>query len=489
MSSNHRPIRQTLTYDDVLIRPRYSEINPRDVDLSTFFSRRISMRIPIVSAAMDTVTEFKTAIVMAQEGGIGVIHKNMPPVEQAKEVAKVKKYEAGMVVDPISVGEKASLGEVKKIIDYYGISGILVVDENHRPVGILTGRDWRFENDYSLLVRDLMTKAPLVTAKKGVSLEDAKKILHEHRIEKLPVLDDEGKLVGLITIKDIQKSVKYPNSNKDSLGRLRVAAAVGIGEKELLRAEKLVEKHVDALVVDTAHGDSFGVVEMVRALKLRYPHVDIVAGNIATAEGAMHLIEAGVDAVKVGVGPGSICTTRVVAGIGVPQFSAVLECAEVCRMHGVPLIADGGIKYSGDIVKALGAGAGSIMVGSLFAGTDEAPGEMVFYQGRTYKVYRGMGSLASMNLGSKDRYAQAHVDDGKKLVPEGIEGEVPYRGNLSSVIFQLNGGVRSGMGYVGALTLQELRDKAEFVQMTSAGFKESHPHDVRIVKEAPNYNS
>ncbi len=476
-----------LTFDDVLLRPGYSEVSPASVVLKTRFSRNISMNIPIASAAMDTVTESRTAIVMAQEGGIGVIHKNLSPEDQAKEVEKVKKYESGMIVDPVTVRPDEFLTKVQEITAHYKISGVPVVDENQRLVGILTNRDLRFETNFNQKVGDVMTRDNLVTTHEGTTLEQAKSILQKHRIEKLPVVDKDFKLKGLITIKDIEKSIAYPNSNKDSIGRLRVAAAVGVGEKELYRAEQLIKNNVDALIVDTAHGHSKGVIGMVKELKLKYSDVDIIAGNVATGEACKMLIEVGVDGVKVGIGPGSICTTRVVAGIGVPQIAALLDCKDVCLASDVPFISDGGIKYSGDIVKALACGASSVMIGSLFAGTDEAPGEMILYQGRSYKVYRGMGSMGSMSLGSKDRYFQGDVDDHNKLVPEGIEGQVPYRGNLSSNIYQMVGGIRSGMGYVGSGNIRTLHEKAQFIKISAASLKESHPHDILITKEAPNY--
>lgn len=478
----------TLTYDDVLIKPSYSENLPSETITETKFSRNISLNIPIVSAAMDTVTEASSAIVLAEEGGIGVIHKNLTAYRQAEEVEKVKKFEAGMILNPVSVDEETTLSYVMDLKNQKKITGVLVVDKNKKLVGILTNRDLQLESNFNQKVKDVMTKKEkLVTADPKISVDEAKKLLHKHRIEKLPLVSSDGLIKGLITVKDILKTITFPNANKDNLGRLRVAAAIGVGEKEFERAKILVEANVDALVVDTAHGHSKGVIEMVRLLKKSFPNVDIVAGNIATAKACKDLIDAGVDAVKVGIGPGSICTTRVVAGIGVPQFSAVLECAEYCRKANIPLIADGGIKLSGDVVKALAAGASSVMIGSLFAGTDEAPGEMVLYQGRAYKVYRGMGSLGAMSLGSKDRYGQAAVEDLGKLVPEGIEGQVPYRGSLSTNIFQLVGGLRSGMGYVGAKNLEELFEKAEFITISNASLKESHPHDVFVTKEAPNY--
>ncbi|MCO4792870.1 MAG: IMP dehydrogenase [Bacteriovoracaceae bacterium] len=479
-----------LTYDDVLLKPGFSEILPSEATLETRFTKNISLKIPMVSAAMDTVTEAPTAIVMAQLGGIGVVHKNMPIDSQAREVDKVKKYEAGMILNPVTVEIEATLQRVVEITQRHKITGVPVVDKNRMLVGILTSRDMQFEADFSKLVSEVMTpKDRLIVAQEGISVDEARDLLHKHRIEKLPILDSNGQLKGLITIKDIMKNIDFPNSNKDKLGRLRVAAAIGVGDKEFVRAKALAEAGVDAIIVDTAHGHSKGVIEMVKKLKESFKEVDIVAGNVATGKACKDLIEAGVDAIKVGIGPGSICTTRVVAGIGVPQLSAILECSEVCRKADVPYIADGGIKYSGDIVKALAAGASCVMLGSLFAGCDETPGETVLYQGRTYKVYRGMGSLGAMALGSKDRYGQGAVEDLGKLVPEGIEGQVPYRGPLSTTIFQMIGGVRAGMGYVGAKTLDLLVERAEFIQITSASLKESHPHDIMITKEAPNYQS
>lgn len=475
-----------LTYDDVLIVPGYSEVLPGDVDLKSRFSRNINVNVPIVSSAMDTVTESRTAIVMAQEGGLGVIHKNLTPEEQAFEVEKVKKYESGMVVDPFTVGPDQTLSHVFEAMKRHKISGFPVVDEKRRLVGIITNRDLRFQSDATKKVRDVMT-AELVTTPEGTSFEAAKLILQQHRIEKLPVVDHAGVLKGLITISDIEKTIQYPRSNKDPMGRLRVAAAIGVGDKELKRAELLIKAHVDALVIDTAHGHSKGVIDMIKAVKALSAKVDVVAGNVATAAACEDLIKAGADGIKIGIGPGSICTTRVIAGIGVPQMQALLDCRAVCEKAGVPFIADGGIKFSGDIVKALAAGAGTVMIGSLFAGTDEAPGEMVLYQGRAYKFYRGMGSMGAMEKGSKDRYGQGAVDEVSKLVPEGIEGQVPYRGPLSQNLFQLAGGIRSGMGYVGAEDMKALREKARFLRITGASLKESHPHDVTITKEAPNY--
>lgn len=476
-----------LTYDDVLIIPGYSEVLPTDVTLKSRFSRNITLNIPIVSSAMDTVTESRTAIVMAQEGGIGVIHKNFTPVEQAFEVEKVKKYESGMVLDPFTVHADQPISALFEMMKKFKISGFPVVDKEKRLIGMITNRDLRFVENHNQLVKDVMTSTGIITAPEGTSFEEAKKILQQHRVEKLPVVSKDGVLKGLITIKDIEKTIQYPSSNKDKVGRLRVAAAVGVGDKEKERVEHLIRAQVDAIVVDTAHGHSKGVIEMVKWIKSLGKEVDVVAGNVATAAACEDLIKAGADGIKVGIGPGSICTTRVIAGIGVPQFQAVVDCNKACSKANIPFIADGGIKYSGDIVKALAAGASSVMIGSLFAGTDEAPGEMVLYQGRAYKVYRGMGSMGAMEKGSKDRYGQGSVDEVAKLVPEGIEGQVPYRGSLSNNLFQLVGGLRSGLGYVGAATLRELPEKARFVKITGASLKESHPHDVLITKEAPNY--
>ncbi|WPU64592.1 IMP dehydrogenase [Peredibacter starrii] len=476
-----------LTYDDVLIVPNYSEVLPTEVELKTKFSKNITMNIPIVSSAMDTVTESRTAIVMAQEGGIGVIHKNMTPEEQAFEVEKVKKYESGMILDPFTVTPDQKISDLFDLMKKYKISGFPVVEKDKTLVGMITNRDLRFVSDTSKKVKDIMTSKNLVTAPEGTSFEKAKGILQNHRVEKLPVVNAEGKLRGLITIKDIEKTIAFPNANKDQFGRLRVAAACGVGEKELKRVETLIKAHVDAIVVDTAHGHSKGVIEMVKAIKKMNASVDVVAGNVATAKACEDLIAAGVDGIKVGIGPGSICTTRIIAGIGVPQMQAIFDCKPVCEKAGIPFIADGGIKYSGDIFKALAGGASTVMIGSLFAGTDEAPGEMVLYQGRAYKMYRGMGSLGAMEKGSKDRYGQSAVEEMSKLVPEGIEGQVPYRGSLSTNLFHLVGGVRSGMGYVGAPNMTELHKKAKFIKITAASLKESHPHDVIITKEAPNY--
>lgn len=480
-----KSMEEMLSYDDILLKPRYSDVLPNEVDTGTDLTRKIRLAIPILSAAMDTVTEHKMAITMAQEGGLGVIHRNMSPQRQAEEVRKVKRFEAGLIRDPMTISPEATIGAAFEIMQRYGISGLPVVEDG-KLVGIITHRDLRFETDMSKKVNDLMTKEP-ITASPGISIDEAIKLLHQHRIEKLPVIDSEGKLVGLITVKDIAKSKEHPNAVKDKLGRLLVAAAVGVGKDLELRAEMLVDAGVDVFVVDTAHGDSKNVVRATEFLKKRYPEIDVIAGNVATAEGTARLAEAGADAIKVGVGPGSICTTRVVTGCGVPQASAVMICAEEAQKHGVGIIADGGIRYSGDITKAIALGAVAVMVGNLLAGTDEAPGETVLYEGRRFKVYRGMGSLGAMKDGARDRYFQEETIDMRKLVPEGIEGRVPYKGPASEVIYQLIGGLRAGMGMVGARNIPELWEKAEFIRVTWAGLAESHPHNVQITKEAPNY--
>jgi IMP dehydrogenase len=479
-----------LTFDDVLLLPAKSEVLPTEVNLETHLTRDITLGIPLVSAAMDTVTEAHTAIAMAQEGGIGIIHKNMPPKQQAIEVDKVKKSESGMIVDPITMDPDRKVSEALALMAKYRISGVPITESGKKEgklVGILTNRDLRFETKLERPIREVMTSQNLVTVRPGIQLEDAKARLHEHRIEKLLVVDEDYNLVGLITIKDIEKSRKYPNACKDEMGRLRVGAAVGVGEDLDQRVRALIDAGVDVLAVDTAHGHSMGVIDSVRELKKEYPDMQVIAGNVATGKAAKELVDAGVDAVKVGVGPGSICTTRVISGVGVPQISAIMDCVQTVEGSGVPIIADGGIKYSGDIVKAIAAGAHSVMIGSLFAGVDESPGDLVLYQGRSYKVYRGMGSLEAMKQGSKDRYFQEDVESEGKLVPEGIEGRVPYRGPVSATVFQMVGGLRSGMGYTGCYTLEELRTKAQFVRITAAGLKESHVHDVIITKEAPNY--
>lgn len=479
-------IPEALTFDDIILLPNYSEVLPLETDVETMLTREIKMRIPLVSAAMDTVTESDTAISIAREGGIGIIHRNMSIAAQAQEVNKVKKSESGMIVDPVTVDPDQQIGDVFDLMSRYRISGVPVV-RGDQLVGIITNRDLRFETDRTIRVADLMTKDNLVTAPLGISLEDSKRLLQKNRIEKLLVVDEAGRLKGLITIKDILKIKKYPNASKDHLGRLRVGAAVGIGRDMLPRATALRSVGADVIVVDSAHGHSRNVVEAVKTIRAEFAGLQVIAGNVATAEGAEALIKAGADGIKVGVGPGSICTTRIVAGVGVPQVSAIIECARVARAKGIPIIADGGVKYSGDIVKALAAGGDSVMIGSLFAGTDESPGETILYQGRSYKVYRGMGSLGAMREGSKDRYFQDDVFEPKKLVPEGIEGRVPYRGLISDNVHQLIGGLRAGMGYLGCATLGELRIKTKMVRITSAGLRESHVHDVIITKEAPNY--
>jgi IMP dehydrogenase len=478
-------IAESLSFDDVLIVPDYSEILPKDVDLKTKFSRNINLNIPLVSAAMDTVTEAETAISLAREGGIGVIHKNLTVQQQKAEVERVKKSESGMITNPVKVNPDDKISYALDIMKKFMISGVPVV-KGDKLVGILTNRDLRFSVNLDEKVADVMTKEHLVTVPVGTTLEEAKKTLHEKKIEKLLVVDDDFNLKGLITIKDIEKIKKYPNSCKDSMGRLRVAAAVGIAKDTEERVEALAEAEADAIVIDTAHGYSKGVIDMVKYLKKRYK-MDIIAGNIATKDAAKALADAGVDAVKVGIGPGSICTTRVVAGVGVPQLSAIIECSEIYDKNGIPVIADGGIKFSGDISKAIAGGANSVMIGNLFAGTEESPGETIIYQGRSYKVYRGMGSLGAMVSGSKDRYFQSHIKDESKFVPEGIEGRVPYKGSLSDSVNQLIGGLRAGMGYCGACSIQELRTKTRFIKITSSGLKESHVHDVIITREAPNY--
>jgi IMP dehydrogenase len=477
-----------LTFDDVLLIPAESSVLPRDIDVSTRLTERITLNIPLVSAAMDTVTESKTAIAMAQEGGIGIIHRNMPVAAQAAEVERVKKFESGMISDPITVAPDQKISDAQEIMRKYRISG-LPVTKNGKLLGILTNRDLRFEKKLERPVFEVMTKDKLVTVKPGVDLDEAKEILHQHRIEKLLVVDEHFQLKGLITVKDIEKKIQYPNACKDERGRLRVGAAVGVGMDWEERVEALVRAGADLIAVDTAHGHSKNVLDTVSQIRRRYPDLDVAGGNVATDEGTRALIQAGVNVVKVGVGPGSICTTRVVSGVGVPQITAIGSCAKAAARHKVPIIADGGIKFSGDITKALAAGADSVMIGSLFAGTEESPGETILYQGRTYKVYRGMGSLGAMGQGSRDRYGQADIDDAKKLVPEGIEGQVPYKGSLSFNIHQLVGGLRAGMGYLGCKDVITLRAKARFMQITAAGLKEGHVHDVFITKEAPNYRA
>jgi IMP dehydrogenase len=478
-------IKMALTFDDLLLVPAESTILPKDVDTRTSLTNNIIMNIPIVSAAMDTVTESQTAICMAREGGIGFIHRNMSIERQTLEVDKVKKSESGMIVDPITIGPEQKVKDALELMSRYKISGVPVV-KGRRLVGILTNRDLRFETNLEQRVSNVMTKDKLVTVSQNISLEDSKKLLHKHRIEKLLVVDEDFNLKGLITIKDIEKIQKYPNACKDQLGRLRVGGAVGITDREA-RVQALLNAGCDVICIDTSHGHSRGVLDAVRDTKKNFPACEIIAGNVATFEGAEALIKSGVDAVKIGVGPGSICTTRIVAGIGVPQMTAIMECARASAKYGIPIIADGGIKYSGDITKALGAGAHCVMIGGLFAGTEESPGETVLFQGRSYKVYRGMGSLEAMKEGSRDRYMQDDIESSLKLVPEGIEGRVPFRGSLSNSIYQIMGGVKAGMGYVGCTSIEELRKKARFVRITPSGLRESHVHDVIITKEAPNY--
>jgi IMP dehydrogenase len=477
-----------LTYDDVLLIPGYSEVLPREVELHTHFTRGIQLKTPIVSAAMDTVTESALAISIAQQGGIGVVHKNMSIEAQANEVRKVKRSESGMIIDPIVLGTKATISDAKRLMAENKIGGIPVVDGQHKLVGIVTNRDLRFEKNPDRLCTEIMTKEKLITATDSVSLHDAEEILQEYKIEKLPVVDKDYKLIGLITYKDIIKVKEHPNSCKDSFGRLRVAAAVGVTADTLTRVDALVKAGVDAIIIDTAHGHSKGVIEVLKKVKAAYPELQVVVGNIATGEAALALVEAGADAVKVGIGPGSICTTRVIAGVGVPQFTAVINVAQALKGTGVPLIADGGIRYTGDIVKAIAAGAHTVMMGSMFAGTEESPGETIIFEGRKFKTYRGMGSLEAMQHGSKDRYFQDSEDDIKKLVPEGISGRVPFKGKLKEIMHQLVGGLRAGMGYCGARTIDDLMEKGQFVRITNSGIKESHPHDVTITREAPNYN-
>jgi IMP dehydrogenase len=474
------------TFDDLLLLPGASSVLPSEVELSTRLTRRITLNIPILSSAMDTVTEADTAISLARQGGIGILHRNMAIDAQALEAEKVKKSESGMIIDPVTIGPEARIADVLALMERYRISGIPVV-EGQRLVGIVTNRDLRFETNLNQKVSEIMTKERLVTAHVGITLEDSKALLHKYRIEKLLVVDEDYNLKGLITIKDIEKIRKYPQSCKDEFGRLRVGGAVGVGPDRDERVDALLKAGVDVVVIDTAHGHSSRVLEAVADTRRNFPEVELIAGNIATGEGARDLIKAGVDAVKIGVGPGSICTTRVIAGVGVPQVTAIMECAKAVKDSGIPLVADGGIKYSGDVTKALAAGADVIMIGSLFAGTEESPGETVIFQGRSYKIYRGMGSLEAMKAGSRDRYCQEDVDLECKLVPEGIVGRVPSRGKLADVVYQLMGGLRSGMGYVGARTIPELKKKAKFVRISPAGLKESHVHDVIIMKEAPNY--
>ena len=476
-------VKRALTFEDVLLVPQYSEILPKQVDVKTRISKNVTLNIPIVSAAMDTVTEHRTAIMMARLGGIGVIHKNMDVESQAKEVKRVKKSESGVIIDPIFINPEATVAEALSLMSDLHISGVPVIDKDRKLIGILTNRDLRFETNMSTLVKDRMTKAPLITAPKGCTLDDAEKIFSQNRVEKLPIVDKDGRLDGLITIKDLKKRKEYPNANKDSYGRLRVAAAIGVGQIE--RAKALVDAGVDVIVIDSAHGHSKGIIDTLKEVKANFK-VDVVAGNIANPAAVKDLAEAGVDGIKVGIGPGSICTTRIVAGVGVPQISAIDDCASEAAKYGIPVIADGGLKYSGDVAKALAAGAACVMAGSLLAGCEESPGELITFQGRQYKVYRGMGSIGAMTKGSSDRYFQEGTAQ-DKLVPEGIEGRVPFAGSIKDVIHQLIGGLRSAMGYVGAKDIPTLQERAEFVEITSAGLKESHVHDVVITHEAPNY--
>ncbi|MFJ8237992.1 IMP dehydrogenase [Ureibacillus sp. NPDC094379] len=479
--------KEGLTFDDVLLVPAHSEVLPKTVDLSVQLTPKIKLNIPVISAGMDTVTESKMAIAIARQGGIGIIHKNMSIEEQAEEVEKVKRSENGVITNPFFLTPEHQVFDAEHLMGKYRISGVPIVnnEEDQTLVGIITNRDLRFISDYSLKIEDVMTKEALITAPVGTTLEEAEKILQQYKIEKLPIVDEEGKLTGLITIKDIEKVIEFPNAAKDSIGRLLVGAAVGVSSDTMPRVEKLVNAQVDIIVIDTAHGHSQGVIDTVRKIRDTYPDLEIIAGNVATGEATRALYEAGADVVKVGIGPGSICTTRVVAGVGVPQITAIYDCATVARELGKSIIADGGIKYSGDIVKALAAGGHVVMLGSLLAGTTESPGETEIFQGRRFKVYRGMGSLGAMEQGSKDRYFQ---EGAKKLVPEGIEGRLPYKGPLSDTVDQLVGGIRAGMGYCGAPNLEFLREKSQFVRMTGAGLRESHPHDVQITKEAPNYS-
>ncbi|HGD4777082.1 TPA: IMP dehydrogenase [Streptococcus agalactiae] len=483
-------LKKGFTFDDVLLIPAESHVLPNEVDMKTKLADNLTLNIPIITAAMDTVTDSKMAIAIARAGGLGIIHKNMSIVDQAEEVRKVKRSENGVIIDPFFLTPDNTVSEAEELMQNYRISGVPIVEtlENRKLVGIITNRDVRFISDYKQLISEHMTSQNLVTAPIGTDLETAERILHEHRIEKLPLVDDEGRLSGLITIKDIEKVIEFPKAAKDEFGRLLVAGAVGVTSDTFERAEALFEAGADAIVIDTAHGHSAGVLRKIAEIRTHFPNRTLIAGNIATAEGARALYDAGVDVVKVGIGPGSICTTRVVAGVGVPQITAIYDAAAVAREYGKTIIADGGIKYSGDIVKALAAGGNAVMLGSMFAGTDEAPGETEIFQGRKFKTYRGMGSIAAMKKGSSDRYFQGSVNEANKLVPEGIEGRVAYKGSVADIVFQMLGGIRSGMGYVGAANIKELHDNAQFVEMSGAGLKESHPHDVQITNEAPNYS-
>lgn len=483
-----RFVPEGLTYDDVLLVPGYSEVLPREVNIASFFTKKIKLHTPIVSAAMDTVTEHALAIAIAQDGGIGVLHKNMSIEEQAEQVRMVKRSESGMIMDPVVIKNSSNVGDAKKLMEENRIGGIPVVDHQNRLMGIVTNRDLRFEKNFKRPIVEVMTPlASLITAQQGISLSKAEEILREHKIEKLPIVDKKNNLKGLITYKDMIKTKVNPNASKDERGRLRVAAAVGVTADTILRVDALVKAGVDAVIIDTAHGHSKGVIEKLKEVKKKYKDLQVVVGNIATGEAALALVKAGADAVKVGIGPGSICTTRVIAGVGVPQLSAILEVAESLKGSGVPLIADGGIRFTGDVVKALAAGAGTVMMGGMFAGTEESPGETIIFEGRKFKSYRGMGSLDAMQKGSKDRYFQDAEDDIKKLVPEGISGRVPYKGALSEIIYQMIGGLRAGMGYTGARDITALQ-KSKFIRITAAGIRESHPHDVVITREAPNYS-
>lgn len=479
--------RKAFTFDDVLLVPRKSNVLPREVDTKTHLTKNLLMNIPLLSAAMDTVTEYELAIAIAREGGIGIIHKNMSIEEQVRQVELVKRSESGMIMNPITMNVNGTVGDALNLMNLHRISGIPVLNEKQQLVGIVTQRDLRFEDRMNLPIVEVMTKK-IITAPFGTSLKKAEHILKRFKIEKLPIIDRHGKLKGLITVKDIQKRKKYPNAFKDKFGRLRVGAAIGISPDTLDRAEELIKSNVDVLVVDTAHGHSKGVLDMTRTIKKKFPDVELIAGNVATADAVKDLVKAGADAVKVGIGPGSICTTRVVTGVGVPQITAIYECAKVASRLNIPIIADGGIKQTGDIAKAIAAGADSVMIGAMFAGTEESPGEKIIYEGRSYKVYRGMGSLSAMQKGSKDRYFQDVEDDIKKLVPEGIEGRVPYKGFLSDLVYQIIGGLRSAMGYCGVKNINELKKHSQFVIITYSGLRESHPHDVEITKESPNYN-
>ncbi len=487
-TAQNKVLYEALTYDDVLLLPAYSEVLPRDTRTQSKLTRNIHLNIPFISAAMDTVTEFELAIAMAQEGGIGMIHKNMSLEAQAEQVRKVKRSESGMILDPVTLTEGATLSDALHIMREFKIGGIPVVDKQNRLIGILTNRDLRFQRNLSQPVVEIMTKNKLITAAEGITLDDAEHILQEYKIEKLPIVDKDNRLTGLITYRDIIKRKSHPNACKDEYGRLRVGAAIGVTADLIKRVEALIKAGVDVVSLDTAHGHSRGVIEAAASLKEKFPKLELIAGNIATGEAALALAAAGVDAVKVGVGPGSICTTRIIAGIGVPQLSAVMSAAEALKGSGIPVIADGGIRFSGDVTKAIAGGASTVMIGSMLAGTDEAPGEIVIYEGRKFKTYRGMGSVEAMEDGSKDRYFQDAEDDVKKLVPEGIVGRVPFKGKVSEILYQMNGGLKAGMGYCGAGDIEALQN-AKFVKITSAGVKESHPHDIMIQKEAPNYSS